>query len=108
MTLVTIPGQSAGGPAWVGLTPPAVNNMLHVPVYGVLAWLWFRSLAAYGKSHQAALWYAVVISGIYGVLNEVVQIAVPGRYASLTDILLNLAGVAICVIILRKNFASHS
>ena len=107
MIMVTIPGQSAGGPAWIGLTPPAVNNILHVPVYGVLAWLWYRSLTAYGKSHQGALWLAVLVAGIYGVLNEVIQIIVPGRYASLTDILLNLAGVALCVIILRKKFAFH-
>jgi VanZ family protein len=81
--------------------PPAVQNLLHVPVYAVLTWLWWRALAPPKPSvkagRRAALLAAAIAIG-YGVLDEIHQMQVPGRFASVTDALLNAAGAAAVVL----------
>jgi len=76
--------------AW---TPPALQNLLHVPLFGLLAWLWYRTFAAWHVHHVPALTAAFVLTTCFGVFDEWHQLHVPGRYASLTDIVLNTAGV---------------
>ncbi|MHC4108651.1 MAG: VanZ family protein [Planctomycetota bacterium] len=73
--------------------PPAVQNLLHVPVYAGLTWVWWRALR---KTRAAVLWAAAIAIG-YGLLDEVHQMHVPGRFASVTDALLNAAGAAAVV-----------
>lgn len=96
--LSSIPGEpTQEGPAvyhvfvWVS---PALQNLLHVPVYGVLAWLWIRSLRAWIRWPVARVLMGLFMTLGYGVLDEWHQLAVPGRYASLTDALLNGLGAA--------------
>ena len=38
-------------------------------------------------------------SGLFGLINEIIQIPVPGRYGGLTDILLNFAGAVLGIIV---------
>lgn len=75
--------------------PPDLQNLLHVPVFAVLAWLWQRALS---KS-TARLWsvdaLAVVLTVAYGFVDEWHQSFVPGRYASLTDVALDGLGALI-------------
>ncbi|MHC4973921.1 MAG: VanZ family protein [Planctomycetota bacterium] len=76
--------------------PPAVQNLLHVPVYAGLTWLWWRSLKGKTSPRPAVLCAAAIAIG-YGVLDEIHQMYVPGRFASVTDALLNAAGAAAVV-----------
>jgi len=71
--------------------PPAIQNLLHVPVYAGLTWIWWRAFA-----RTAVLWAAAIATS-YGVLDEIHQMYVPGRFASVTDALLNAAGAAAVV-----------
>jgi len=75
--------------------PPSVQNLLHVPVYAGLTWIWWRALTT-PKPLAKAGW-AATIAISYGALDEVHQMYVPGRYASVTDALLNAAGAAAVV-----------
>jgi len=97
----SLPGTpSADDPAlyavfyWV---PPSVQNTLHVPAYAVLAWAWSWALGAWLRAPAARVLGACVIPSVFGVLDEWHQSFVPGRYASLTDATLDVAGAVVGV-----------
>ena len=77
---------------WV---PPSVQNALHVPAYAALAWAWCWALGAWLRVPVAAATVACVIASAYGVFDEWHQSFVPGRYASLTDVTLDIAGAVL-------------
>ena len=97
--LSTLPGTpSPDDPAlyavfyWV---PPSVQNALHVPTYAALAWAWHWTLGAWLRVSSARAIVACAIASVYGVFDEWHQSFVPGRYASLTDVTLDVAGAAL-------------
>jgi len=94
--LSLLPGDidpaTAGLYGIIAWTPPAAQNLLHVPVFGVLTWLWWRSLQGWINQPRQALLMAFLLATGYGILDEWHQLHVPGRYASFTDILLNTLG----------------
>ncbi len=76
--------------AW---TPPALQNLLHIPLFGILAWLWHRTLRCWFASRRVLLSWSFLLAAGYGAIDECHQLQVPGRYASLTDMALNSLGV---------------
>jgi len=81
--------------------PPNVQNALHVPAYAGLSFLIGKGLR--GRKHAALL--AASIATVYGALDEVHQMFVVGRTASVMDALANALGafsVAICVLFLAR------
>lgn len=83
-------------------TPPAVQNLAHIPLFGILAWLWFRSLGTWIRNGRLLLGLAFLLATGFGVLDELHQLHVPGRYASLTDIVLNSLGAALAVWLISR------
>ena len=84
--------RALGG--WDLSISPDLQNALHVPAYAalqILATLCVWSLLRAGLA--AGLWVALACC-LFGSLLECAQAFIPGRMASLTDVLLNLAGVA--------------
>lgn len=99
--LSSIPGEAdpentllSGIIVW---TPPAVQNLAHIPLFGILAWLWHRSLSAWIKNSRLPISMAFLLATGFGILDELHQLHVPGRYASLTDVALNTLGAAFAV-----------
>ena len=78
---------------------PQWQNLLHVPLFGLLQFLWLRALVRSGMSRGRAILWGGAISLAYGVFDEGHQMFVPGRYASLTDMSLNLLGVILATVI---------
>jgi VanZ family protein len=76
---------------------PSLQNALHVPAYAALAFAWRWALAAWLRPGPARAIGAFAIACAYGVLDEWHQSFVPGRYASLTDIALDVAGAVVGV-----------
>ncbi len=72
----------------------APEEALHFVQYGVLGVLVYRAL-----SHRVRDWTvyltATVIGGCVGVLDELIQWVVPGRYWGLHDIWINILGAAL-------------
>ena len=87
------------------LIPPTVQSALHVPAYAVLAWAWHWALAAWLRVATAQMIGACTIAVAYGVFDEWHQSFVPGRYASLADVVFDVAGAALGVGIAA--WASH-
>ena len=84
-------GETGWGFDLVANINPTVQNLLHVPVYALLA----ISVEGVLRDRKKGSWqYTIVIIFclFFGILNEVIQIPIPGRYAGLGDILLNVAG----------------
>ncbi len=95
--LSSIPGepspQDPGTFVLVAWVPPALQNMLHVPLFGALAWLWRWTLEAWTTRAPGII--AGLLTAGYGIVDELHQALVPGRYGSLTDMSLNIIGAAI-------------
>lgn len=89
--LSSIPSDDNTAGLFLGLVPPGLQNALHIPVFGLLAWLWYRAL---NPGRRRWLLAALICIG-WSVLDEIHQLYVPGRYASATDLLLNTAGILI-------------
>ena len=74
---------------------PSLQNALHVPVYAILACAWHWALRAWLSAPWARTAAACVITSLCGVFDELNQSFVPGRYGSLTDIVLDLTGAVL-------------
>ena len=78
---------------------PTIQNLLHIPMYIVLTILFLQIM----QNYQIEGWKGNVLvflgAGCFGIINEVIQIVIPGRYAGLTDIALNLIGVLAGILI---------
>ena len=92
----SLPGSPAPDDATAGTVfdwiPPWLQNTLHVPLYAALAWAWRWALAAWLKAPAARSPAVCAITLAYALFDEWHQSWVPGRYASLTDIVLDFAG----------------
>lgn len=99
--LSSIPGTpTAEDPAIYGLfywVSPTLQNTLHVPTYAVLAAAWHWALRAWMRAPYARSLGACAFASVYGVLDEWHQSFVPGRYASLTDVMLDVVGALLGV-----------
>jgi glycopeptide antibiotics resistance protein len=71
---------------------PTIQNLLHIPMYFVLSVFWLQIFpkSKFGKWKRYCL--VLLVAGVFGIINEVIQTAVPGRYAGVTNIWLNFAG----------------
>ena len=93
----SIPGdvlEVAPGFRWV---TPAWQNLLHVPVFGGLAFSWFWALETPVPTLGHRLWAAFGLTMAYAFVDESWQLLIPGRYGSLTDLCLNATGAAIAL-----------
>ena len=74
---------------------PQLQNLMHIPLFGLLQVLWLRAFAKLGKYGWKSTVSCLAISLGYGCLDEFHQMFVPGRYASLLDITLNFTGIVL-------------
>jgi len=99
--LSSLPGTPLpDDPALYGLfyrVPSSVQNALHVPAYAVLSWAWSWALGAWLSLPSARAISACAIASAYGVFDEWHQSFVPGRFATLTDVTLDVAGAVLGV-----------
>ncbi|MGB5306062.1 MAG: VanZ family protein [Gammaproteobacteria bacterium] len=108
--LSAIPGDAgaAGLGGIIAWTPPAIQNLLHIPLFGILAWLWYRTLAGWITRLPAVYVLVFIVTAGFGVLDEWHQLTIPGRYASLTDIALNTLGTVVALwLIARSGRLAH-
>ncbi|MFP4560555.1 MAG: VanZ family protein [Thiohalorhabdus sp.] len=99
--LSSIPGTAApeDGAVLKAFTwvPPTLQNFLHLPAYGLLAWLWLRPLTALPLGPKGIAGTAWILAMAYGVFDEWHQSWVPGRYPSATDLAVDGLGALTAV-----------
>ncbi len=74
---------------------PTWQNLLHIPIFGLVQYLWLRGFALKGKSGPTYVALSFILTLGYGTLDELHQYFVPGRYASFLDVLLNGCGAVL-------------
>jgi hypothetical protein len=79
------------------LTSSTVKNMLHIPAYGLLTLLWILTLRDHGVTEYRSMCVAFLVASGYGVLTELHQVWVPGRFPSVPDVMLNVFGSLIFI-----------
>ncbi len=95
--LSSLPGDidiDVAPPSPIAWVPPVLQNLLHLPAYALLGWLWFRALANHRWSPSLILFAAFILASLYGAFDELHQMYVPGRFATLTDLAANVIGSA--------------
>lgn len=90
------------------LISPTLQNLLHIPAYGGLAWLWCNALNRFGTAARMSMALGVFIAVGYGIAMEVVQLWVPGRFPSAMDAGFNFVGAGIGGWIWRSTYHPFS
>lgn len=85
------PGREGPSPWWRS----CAHNGAHVVAYGALGTLVWIALGASLGSGRA--WAAVSLAALYGVVDELHQLYVPRRAASVGDVVSDFAGACLCV-----------
>ena len=75
--------------------PPDIQNLLHVPLYAGLAFLWCKALRVSRTPVRLISITALLLTAGYGLLDEWHQSLIPGRYCSATDVLADISGAII-------------
>ena len=70
-----------------------IGNLLHIPLFGGLAFLWIKYFQCLGYPERKLKYAALMLSLLYGISDEAHQYFIPGRFASFSDLLLNLVGI---------------
>ncbi len=79
---------------WVS---PQWQNLLHIPLYGGLTLSWLWALPTQPVPYARRLLTAFFLAAAWGILDELHQSTVPGRYTSWTDMSLNLLGAGLVI-----------
>lgn len=79
---------------------PELQNLLHIPLFGGLAWCWHWGLQSWVKPERWRLGAALTLTLAYAVLDEIHQLGVPGRFGSLTDVALNAVGAVVALAVM--------
>lgn len=92
MLIFYLSHQPGSGPdlllPWI---PGEIKNLMHFPVFGMLALLCFLWLSRITTASIAAL-LALLFTLVYGISDEWHQSFVPARDASLSDVINDMAG----------------
>jgi VanZ family protein len=80
---------------------PDIQNLLHIPLYACLSFLWVRAFSRLRVNSAKGVVLALFITILYGCLDEVHQTFVPGRYGGLMDIYLNTVGAVIGIVLFK-------
>lgn len=72
-----------------------VKKTAHLVEYGILAVLLYRALINSNLSKQKALFFAILIAGLYGISDELHQSFTPGREPRVRDVLIDTVGATI-------------
>lgn len=78
------------------------DKIFHSLSYVVLTFLWYNTFCNKFKfSKSKALWYAIIISIIFGIIIEVLQGALTAyRSADINDVLANSIGVMLTAVVI--------
>ena len=79
-------------------TAPLAQKVLHVVTYALLGALWMWTLAGIGSA-PARIALSLLLALGLGIALEWYQTTVPGRFGTITDILLNAIGAVLGLVI---------
>ena len=81
------------GLEFVMMIDPRLQNILHIPIFALLSFLWVKCFSDLKYSIKKGLLLSFIFGLTFGIINEFYQLLIPGRFFPLGDILFNLIGV---------------
>ena len=95
------------------LAPFNPESLLHIPLYGILTLLLVFSVLPYSthsadlthltySTHLTRLIFPGVIAVVVAIADEIHQAYVPGRNASVYDVLLDVVGILLCLFVIWR------
>jgi VanZ family protein len=79
-----------------------VQDSLHIPLFGVLMFLWILALEQLPNFKERAVSLSFIICMAYTALEETLQVFIPGRYGSLSDVAFNAVGCGVAVLLYKR------
>jgi hypothetical protein len=80
---------------------------VHLPEYGIAAWLAWRALVPIRGDRASTYVLAAVVAALIGWGDELVQAVTPGRFYDLRDVAANAAGATLGALVLAVWRAGH-
>ena len=93
---------SKGAPAFWARMDPSLQNLLHVPMFMLFVFLCSQSLEEVITGWKRRMGIVLAVAALVGVSMEGMQILVPGRYPSWGDMMLNLLGSILGLLLLWR------
>ena len=90
---------STPGFGFIGLIRPDLQSGLHIPMFFALTMILLVLLQGIEKRTHNQILFAFVLSNYVGIMNEVLQMFIPGRHPSLGDVGLNLVGTVLGLVV---------
>ena len=87
---------------------PTLQNLLHIPAFAILTVLCLQVLSYSPMAMPRKVLLVLGFSILFGISNELVQWAVPGRYPGILDIMLNSVGSVLGIGIYMMAERRHS
>lgn len=87
----SLPGE--GSENILSSVTPTFQNLLHLPAFGLLTLFLIWTFQNYRCRDRLSIVLGMFIAGLYGAGLELYQSMVPGRFPSMSDFFLNLAGI---------------
>jgi VanZ family protein len=85
---------------WNGPLITAFFNVMHVPLFGAVAFCCYKTLAKGRELSMPAIALAFVASVVYAVVDEWHQSFVAGRNASLSDVIVDVIGAGLMLLVI--------
>ena len=95
--------KNADVPEFIISLDPTLQNLFHIPVFGLLAFLWLKSFTKHSILTSTKVIITLIITILFGCLEEFHQTFVSGRYGSLTDMLLNIVGIFMGIVFFYRS-----
>lgn len=96
---IIVPGVGISGHLMVQM-PSTVLEWSHAPGYGLLAWLLTTGLQGRGWPFAHALAVSSTAALVFGLWTEVFQGSVPGRHASIGDLVTDAVGISLVAMLM--------
>lgn len=98
MTFIFVMSAQERFPGTFGVSVYMVTIVAHMVLYGILALLLLLAISGSQRPTRTAMLAAVVGAVLYGISDEFHQSFVPGRDASVFDLVVNAIGATLAVI----------
>ena len=79
-----------------------LQDLSHLPLFFAFAWLWSWQLSPLSHFKNLFRNKASIISYSYAVLNELIQAFIPDRFPSPGDLIMNIFGVTLGLLVFNK------
>ena len=92
----SLPGSTPMGPGW-----PIIPTLYHFFIFFTLSFLILVYVGSHRKVTLHQIFFSVLISVIFAIVDELDQLFIPLRFAGIKDVLVDSAGILLSVFVYK-------